>query len=158
MADEGIRIEIEGLEETQRAMEGMLQDLSGDMMVDAMRQATLVVQRAAKQLVPVDTGRLRASITPEVVKEAEGIAGIVGSNVVYGPYVETGTRPHWPPPGALDVWARRHGMDPFVVARVIGMKGTQAHPYLVPAFEQNLEQIERIIGDKVTAIVEKAGE
>lgn len=43
----------------------------------------------AKQLCPVDTGRLRNSIT----HAADGdYAEIVGTNVEYAPYVELGTR------------------------------------------------------------------
>lgn len=43
----------------------------------------------AKQLCPVDTGRLRNSITHQQVDEK---TEIIGSNVQYAPFVELGTR------------------------------------------------------------------
>lgn len=44
----------------------------------------------AKDLCPVDTGRLRASITNEVASEEKAV--YIGTNVEYAPYVELGTR------------------------------------------------------------------
>ena len=43
----------------------------------------------AKETVPVDTGRLKNSITHEV--EGDGRAVVIGSNVEYAPFVELGT-------------------------------------------------------------------
>ena len=40
----------------------------------------------AKETVPVDTGRLKNSITHEV--EGDGRAVVIGSNVEYAPFVE----------------------------------------------------------------------
>jgi len=50
-------------------------------------KACLIVERDAKILCPVDTGRLRSSITHEI----EGITGRVGSNVEYARAVELGS-------------------------------------------------------------------
>lgn len=52
---------------------------------------TIQVERTAKRLAPVRTGRLRASITSRMARDGRGIFGIVGTNVVYAPYVELGT-------------------------------------------------------------------
>jgi hypothetical protein len=84
------KVEVRGLEEVQKAMEQIVRDLSGPPMVEAMRTATLLVERQAKIFSPVDTGRLRASITPQVVSGLGigGVRGIVGTNVSYAPYVE----------------------------------------------------------------------
>jgi len=51
-----------------------------------INKACLMVERDAKILCPVDTGRLRSSITHEI----EGTAGRVGSNVEYARIVELG--------------------------------------------------------------------
>lgn len=53
--------------------------------------ATLRVERSAKRLCPVDTGRLRASITHALEHDTLGFVGIVGTDVEYAPYVELGT-------------------------------------------------------------------
>ena len=52
-----------------------------------LAKAVLVVERQAKEDCPVDTGRLRASITSEV----SGLEGKVGTNVEYAGFVEYGT-------------------------------------------------------------------
>jgi HK97 gp10 family phage protein len=53
---------------------------------------TVRVDRGAKRLAPVDTGRLRSSITWEMGQEGTVIVGRVGTNVHYAPYLEFGTR------------------------------------------------------------------
>lgn len=51
------------------------------------------VQNTARQLCPVDTGRLRASIsTSGLQRDARGAYIEVGTNVSYAPYVEFGTQ------------------------------------------------------------------
>ena len=52
-----------------------------------MNKACLLIVRDAKKLCPVDTGRLRSSITHEI----EGTTGRVGSNVEYCRAVELGS-------------------------------------------------------------------
>lgn len=151
-----LSVEIRGLKETQAKMEQVVRDIRGEPFLQGMRQATLIVQRDAKLNAPVDTGRLRASITPEVRRQGRTVQGVVGSNVVYAPFVELGTKPHWPPRGALSVWAQRHGFaNEFLVRRAIGLRGTKAVKYLERAFTENAERIVRIIGHTVATIVRK---
>ena len=87
-------VTVEGLEEVQRFLEERVQRLQGPPIFAVMREATLLVQRSAKisPPMPVDTGRLRASITPEVTQMGGMTVGIVGSNVHYAPYQELGFR------------------------------------------------------------------
>lgn len=160
-----LRLEIKGLKEMQQKNEQVLRDLKGAPFLSAMRDATLIVERSAKINVPVDTGRLRASITPEVRQRWPKIQGVVGSNVHHAAYVETGTRAHWPPPGALAVWARRHGMPEYLVRRSIGRfgtsmmalrtVGTKGWRYLQRALDDNRDKITRILGKAVGRIVNK---
>ena len=148
-------VEIRGLEETRAKMEQMVVDLHGKPMLEAMRDATLIVQRSAREYAPVDTGRLRASIVPEVRMAGADVVGVVGTNVKYGPFMELGTRPHWPPLGALETWARRHGTTAFVVARAIARRGTKARRYLQKALQNNREAITRLLDRAVGRIVRK---
>lgn len=53
----------------------------------ALEASALVVEGAAKNLAPVDTGNLRNSITHEVEKNEAR----VGTNVDYAPFIELGT-------------------------------------------------------------------
>ena len=60
----------------------------------ALIKSALLVEGEAKNLAPVDTGRLRHSITHEVEdQEAQ-----VGTNVEYAAYVEFGTSKQTPQP------------------------------------------------------------
>lgn len=145
---------VKELREVQKEVERKLKELTGGPMVQAMRQSTLLVSRSAKINAPVDTGRLRASITPSVTATADSVKGIVGSNVKYAPYVELGTRPHWPPIAALETWARSHGTSAFLVARAIARRGTKAVKYLERAFEENQGRIVAMIERAVKQITE----
>lgn len=57
----------------------------------AVLRLAIDVQNRARQLCPVDTGRLRSSIVHQVGKDDRGFYVDVGSNVVYAPFVEFGT-------------------------------------------------------------------
>ena len=148
-----ISIEIRGLRETQREMERIVRDLRGEPYLNAMRRATLLVQRSAKIKAPVDTGRLRASITPEVRAQGNLITGVVGSNVKYAAFVELGTKAHFVPQQYIGTWARRHGLGD----RGLFVSG-KAQPYLEPAFRENAERIVRMLGDAVGDIVTEGGD
>ena len=128
--------------------------LSGEIMHQPMRRfftkAAIAVQSGAKERAPVDTGRLRSSLTFEVDSRPLPLWAKVGSNVSYAPFMEYGTglvtdgkgggnKRHWPPSGALDLWARRHGIaSGFLVARAIGRRGgLKPRRFLRGSFEAN---------------------
>lgn len=52
-------------------------------------ECLIVAEGDAAHLCPVDTGRLRASITRST--ENGGLTGKIGTNVEYAPYIEFGT-------------------------------------------------------------------
>lgn len=54
----------------------------------ALEEIGLVAEGYAKRLCPVDTGRLRNSITHSI--DTSSMSAIIGTNVEYGPYVELG--------------------------------------------------------------------
>lgn len=147
--------DIKGLVELQAKYAQVITDLHGEPMLGGMRKAALLVATDAKKLAPVDTGRLRSSLTPEIRAQGQDVIGVVGSNVLYAPYMETGTKPHFPPPAALEVWARRHHTNAYAVARAIARRGTKPRRYLQTAFEQNQDAIQRLIGGAVTGIIER---
>lgn len=154
-----VKMDVNGLVEAKKNIEQAAADLHGKPMLDAMHKAVLLVERDARILAPVDTGHLRASITSEVrVSGASGkdVVGVVGSNVKYAPYMELGTKPHFPPVRALDVWARRHGLNAYVVARSIAKKGLKPRKFLRGAFEKNEQRIKDLVGAGVKAITTKA--
>lgn len=83
MADFEIRFD-------DRALQTLFTSTEGDIAKDLQRRA-LKVDRRAKQLAPVDTGRLRSSITNQLAKDSQGLLALVGSNVHYAAFVELGT-------------------------------------------------------------------
>ncbi len=69
----------------------LLDSSQGDVAKEILKRTTQV-ERRAKQLAPVDTGRLRSSITSRLGSDSQGVVGIVGTNVSYAAFVEFGTR------------------------------------------------------------------
>ena len=94
-----------------------------------VHKAGLLVERDAKLLCPVDTGRLRNSIHTELVLTETGGEAHVGTNVEYAAYVEYGTG--------------QRG-DPSVAHRQDWL-GKPPKPYLRPAVEINRENMARVI-------------
>jgi len=120
-----VRLEVKGLKELQRDMTKAVAGIRGRKIHEAMRSATLLVMRDARRNAPVDTGRLRASIMPEVRQVAGEVQGIIWTDVEYAAYQEWGTA--------------------YVPARL----------YMTHAVEDNYEKVEKILGQAVIDIVEK---
>lgn len=76
-----------------RALEAWLLGPSGPVVRDLSRRAQRITGRA-KELAPVDTGRLRASIDWRLLHDAGVPVARVGTNVAYARAVHNGTRPH----------------------------------------------------------------
>lgn len=83
-----ITIEIEGLEKTQFKLKN-LNLIKTQKVKEVVRDSAYTVERNAKRDCPVDTGRLRASISTTFHKD--GFTAEVGTNVEYAPYIEFGT-------------------------------------------------------------------
>jgi len=85
-----IQLEIEGIQAVTDKLEQVTRDLHGSPMLEGMREATLIVTRQSKlpDYVPVKTGRLRASIRPEIRQSGKIVRGVVYSNVRYAAFQE----------------------------------------------------------------------
>lgn len=57
-----------------------------------LAKAAVKIERRAKQLAPVDTGRLRGSVAHELGRDGRGLVARIGTDVHYGIFVELGTR------------------------------------------------------------------
>lgn len=75
----------------QGAISRMFHSPAGAVARDLTKR-TIKVESAAIRLCPVDTGRLRSSISHQVTADGQGLVGYVGTNVNYALYVELGTR------------------------------------------------------------------
>lgn len=126
-----ITIRIEGLDALQRKLVGSRADAPVARFLD---RSALIVQRGARKHAHVGvSGRLRNSIG---VESPTLRSRRIGPNVDYAEPVEFGSRPHLPPPGAVDAWAKRKGLDPEQLRWSIARKGTKAHPFMQPAADE----------------------
>lgn len=82
-----------------------------------IKQIAVFVEAEAKLRAPVDTGRLRNSITHQTENSETQSKAYIGTNVEYAPYVEFG----------------------------VASKNIKPQPYLCPAIEENKDKIEDMI-------------
>ena len=104
------------------------------------------VQRLAKQNAPKDTGVL----VNRIDVEAQPLKVIVASKANYSVYVHEGTKPHYPPIDKIKGWSKRHGINPYLVARGISKNGTKANPFMKDALEESTSYAE----DKLNSALE----
>lgn len=111
----------------------------------AMEKACLIVEAAAKQNAPKDTGALRNSIESRVETKEGEIQGIVFTPLEYAPYVEYGTGLFAENGGRKDVpWVYQNDKGEWC-----STKGQQPHPYMRPALNSNREKIKEILGESI---------
>ena len=123
----------------------------------AMTQSLVLLEADQRRNVAQDTRRLMGSISHRIEGGGANITGHVGPSARYAYWVEHGRRPgKQPPVQAVSGWARRHGIDPFLLARAIGRRGTRAQPFVLPSWTRNRNSILTIfrrIGVRVAARV-----
>ncbi len=134
-----IEVKLIGDEELKRKLVGSRADVPVARFLD---RAAFTVQGAARKKAPVDTGRLRNSIGTESPTRR---MRRVGPSVDYGEPVEMGSRPHWPPPGVMAKWAKRHGMTESTARFAVAKRGTKAQPYMQPAADESETKIASLV-------------
>ena len=119
----------------------------------ALEAAGSLVEVEAKAKAPHDIGTLKRSIRHQPLGD---FAMQVGTNLAYAPFVhgfmdetKPRTKPHWPPLAAVAGWAARHGMNPYLVARAIALRGTPLVPFLKQARDDNRPRIVQMLHDAV---------
>lgn len=131
-----ITFDVRGINEMVAALDpAKARDAMFRGMASAMRDAA----NQSKLQTPVDTGLLRASINSEARMDGGDVLGVVGTNQAYAKPIEYGTgifseapdskkSRYFPPSSALEGWAKRHGLNAFLVARAIFRRGgTKPH-------------------------------
>lgn len=123
-------IRLEGIENILQEIE-QLDDTSN--FTPALQKACAVIERAAKQKAPKDTGALRRSITSEV----NGLEGVVFTNLEYAPYIEYGTGLFAENGGRADVpWNYQDDEGNWH-----STSGQHPQPFMRPALNENRERV-----------------
>lgn len=131
-----IKMDVIGEKEIARALQKMSEDkkkrVKGEVYASGVD-----VQREAKERLREqkawDLGNLANTVIVE--RSPDGMIAEVGPTAPYGPYVEHGTRPHFPPPDALEGWAKRHGFESaWPICKAIAKRGLKARPFIFPAW------------------------
>jgi HK97 gp10 family phage protein len=127
-------VSIQGLEPLTLKFETMA---SGESIKKGLGDACSVVEKAAKEKAPKDTGELRRSIESRI----EGLTGVVFTPLEYAPYVEYGTGLFAVHGGRTDVpWSYQDDKGDWH-----STNGQHPQPYMEPALNENREEILRIL-------------
>lgn len=131
-------IEIQGLNEVLQSLE-----ITDPRKIElALGKACALVERAAKQKAPKDTGELRRSISSKV----ENGIGEVFTPLEYAPYVEFGTGLFAESGGRSDVpWCYQDDSGEWH-----STSGQHPQPFMRPALDENKEEIKRIFREVIT--------
>lgn len=153
MDDRNGYISVEGVEQVSRALKNANTNICQAAYVGLQVAAQDIINDAKENLRSdggVVTGLLRASGHVQKGSEGEIIAGFfdtTNGNGGYALYHEFGRRAgKMPPPDALIAWAyKKYHLKDWKIARSMGWamakmiarKGTQPHPFFVPAVNKN---------------------
>ena len=112
-----------------------------DAVLRALERCGMEAEGYAKDLAPVDTGRLRNGISHQVDDSENAV--YIGTNVSYAPYVELAT----------GIYADGGRPTPWVYQDAQGnwhwTRGNQAHPFLAPAVKDHQTTYRNIIEDEL---------
>lgn len=162
----GVRVEIQEGRELAKKFKEMGRRAK-DGIDKVLLQAGYLVEKEAKIRCPVDTGRLRASITTRLGQGEKAVA--VGSNVEYAAAVEFGSEQEWTQTIRVGAKLKKPKVDPKTGRlRTRGKNKTEsitirharkiAKPFLGPALEAKREDILRLVDDYTQKLVKEAGQ
>lgn len=135
-------IEIEGIDEVLEKLEKLL---NTETIKQSMGKACAVVEAAAKQNAPKDTGALRSSITSKVEYNGGHIEGVIFTPLEYAPYVEYGTGLFAESGGRKDVpWNYQDDKGEWH-----STNGQKPQPFMRPAIEDNRNKIIEVLGEGI---------
>ncbi|GAB3324551.1 hypothetical protein GCM10027299_21900 [Larkinella ripae] len=100
---------------------------------EEMETTALLIEADAKLAAPVDTGKLRQSITSEVKKTFTGFSVSVSANAPYAMFIEFGTG------GLVDVPDGWEDLAEQYKGKGIRQINLPAQPYLIPAYNRHVK-------------------
>lgn len=129
-----IKVDLLGEKELQKLIKKLIKEKPKEVKAET-HASGLDIQREAKMnlkdMKAWDTGNAANSI----IVYLTGYTATIEVTAPYAVYIEHGARPHFPPPDALEGWARRHGFDStWPICLAIAKRGLPERPFLNPAF------------------------
>ena len=113
----------------------------------AIKMIAMKIEADAKELCPVDTGRLRDSIDSVFSSSNGNWTAEIGTDVEYAYYIEYGTG-KYNPDGRKDPWVYQSADGSWHFT-----EGMKAQPFLYPAFNQNRKFIEQYLRDRISKVL-----
>src|SRR3954471_3862185 len=105
------RADLRGIEDVRRniqAVNAAFPDWLAEANSDTAEEIAAFARRNIKDIDAYATGKMSGGI--EVRHSPGGLVFAVGCTMEYAPYVEFGTRPHFPPVEAIREWCRVRGI------------------------------------------------
>lgn len=133
-----ITVKVLNLREVMRDLDLKIRETDRDVQKEIAIAANNI-RNEAIDLVPVNTGELRASINIEYTNTG----AIIGTNAPHSKWIEKGRGPGFPPLAPIEYWVRRKlGIRDkeaksvaFLIARKIARVGFKAQPFLGPSYD-----------------------
>lgn len=157
-----IPVTANSLDALQRGLR-LAPDFTRERLLDAMTEATLLLEREVKDAFPSVSGLTRGSITQDAFSTPAGVLGVVGSPSIAAVAVELGTKPHRPPVEPLIAWVREklgiagpeaRGVA-FRIASKIAREGTKAQRPFGKTWERQAAAVAAIFDDVARQVVDK---
>lgn len=136
-----MEINITGLTELTQKLDSLL-DI--DELSDGMKKSCALIERSAKEKVPVQTGELRRSITSKVENNGLEVTGTVYTPLEYAPYIEYGTGLFAEKGGRPTPWSYQDDKGEWHTT-----SGQPPQPYMRPALDENRTTILEILGGSI---------
>ena len=133
-----MEVKITGLTELTQKLDSLL-DIN-----DGMKKCCALVERSAKEKVPVQTGELRRSITSKVENNGLEVIGTIYTPLEYAPYIEYGTGLFAANGGRPTPWCYQDDKGEWHTT-----SGQPPQPYMRPALNENRTTILEILGGSI---------
>lgn len=147
-------------------------EIMGEEMYRSVVEADKYIQGELQQNLPRGAAGLggaaglAGSVATEEQRMADNVVGAVFSPLEYAVYVETGTRPHFPPIEPLEDWVQQKlGIEDererrsvaFLIARKISVKGTPADGTWGRVHDLAEPYVERKLAEGVDRVLDRLG-
>ena len=133
-----MEVKVTGLTELTQKLDSLL-DIN-----DGMKKCCALVERSAKEKVPVQTGELRRSITSKVENNGLDVTGTIYTPLEYAPYIEYGTGLFAEKGGRPTPWCYQDDKGEWHTT-----SGQPPKPYMRPALNENRTTILEILGGSI---------